>query len=212
MMWVSHETIYQSLFVQPRVSCRASCARCLRSGRVRRRTAACAPVAFSRHGDDRRAPAEVTPGQFRAIWRRDLICGSLNRSAWAPSSNARPACDALHPRHMSDGPFKPPWKRPIATMPAALFKTSPGTQKGECRNHRRSRSPPRSRSTLPSHSPWQRGSTRTPTGLLRQFFFSLFFFFFFFFFFFCFFFSCPRAPTLIGLQAPRPDHACAALQ
>ena len=36
-MWVSHETIYQSLFVQGRGELRRELARCLRSGRARRR-------------------------------------------------------------------------------------------------------------------------------------------------------------------------------
>ena len=38
MMWVSHETIYQSLFVQGRGELRRELHRCLRSGRARRRS------------------------------------------------------------------------------------------------------------------------------------------------------------------------------
>ena len=37
MMWVSHETIYQSLFVQGRGELRRELARCLRTGRAKRR-------------------------------------------------------------------------------------------------------------------------------------------------------------------------------
>ena len=36
-MWVSHETIYQSLFVQGRGELRRELARCLRSGRTARK-------------------------------------------------------------------------------------------------------------------------------------------------------------------------------
>src|SRR5271163_3074116 len=37
MMWVSHETIYQSLFVQGRGELRRELARCLRTGKAKRR-------------------------------------------------------------------------------------------------------------------------------------------------------------------------------
>ena len=37
MMWVSHETIYKSLFVQGRGELRRELTRCLRSGRAQRR-------------------------------------------------------------------------------------------------------------------------------------------------------------------------------
>jgi len=37
MMWVSHETIYQSLFVQGRGELRRELNRCLRTGRAKRR-------------------------------------------------------------------------------------------------------------------------------------------------------------------------------
>jgi len=47
MMWVSHETIYQSLFVQGRGELRRELARCLRSGGCAAARRMCGRLAFS---------------------------------------------------------------------------------------------------------------------------------------------------------------------
>ena len=82
-MHVSHETIYQSLFVQGRGQLRRELARCLRSGRAARK---------SRTATDGRGrlpgmvmiserPAEVEDRAVPGHWEGDLILGenSLNR-------------------------------------------------------------------------------------------------------------------------------------
>ena len=85
-MWVHHNTIYESLYVQARGALRADLAKCLRTGRVRRRP---------RRPDgteERRGripdmvmiserPVEVTDRAVPGHWEGDLIMGKLNGSA-----------------------------------------------------------------------------------------------------------------------------------
>lgn len=85
-MWVHHNTIYESLYVQARGALRADLAMCLRSGRIKRRP---------RRPDgqeERRGtipdkvmiserPVEVADRAVPGHWEGDLIVGKLNGSA-----------------------------------------------------------------------------------------------------------------------------------
>jgi IS30 family transposase len=82
-MRVSHETIYQSLFVQAKGGFRKDLVQCLRTGRTRRR----AQSRVTRAGSikdmvmisDR--PAEIEDRAVPGHWEGDLILGRNNRSA-----------------------------------------------------------------------------------------------------------------------------------
>src|ERR687897_3418855 len=83
MMWVSHETIYQALFVQGRGELRRELARCLRTGRAARRRRG------TRDGRGHlpgmvmisERPSEAEDRAVPGHWEGDIILGEGGRSA-----------------------------------------------------------------------------------------------------------------------------------
>jgi transposase, IS30 family len=163
IMQVSHETIYQSLFVQGRGELRRKLARCLRSGQVRRRRQGRSRpkgglpnmVTFSER------PAEVEDRAVPGHWEGDLICGSSTAPLSAPSSNAKPRYVML--LHLPDShevtAVQAAMEKAIKTMPATPFKTLTWDRGKEMARHSNIKVSTGVRVYFcDPHSSWQRGS------------------------------------------------------
>jgi IS30 family transposase len=171
-MQVSHETIYQSLYAQGRGELRRELARCLRSGRAKRRSQGFVQT----HGKIRdmvmisERTAEVQDRAVPGHWEGDLIIGTNGRSAVVTlverSTGSGHSCTSA--RTEVRWPSKTPCERPSRPCPVNSCAASPGIGK-EMANHRSF--------TVATgvpvyfgdpHSSWQRGSNENTNGLLRR--------------------------------------------
>jgi transposase, IS30 family len=173
MMHVSHETIYQSLFVQGRGELRRELTRCLRSGRTARRprdhTDKRGRIADMVMISDR--PAEVADRAVPGHWEGDLILGAGGRSAVGTLvERSTRFVLLLHlPEGRSASNVESVMAKAISTLPDEFVRSITWDQGVEMTNH--------ANFTVTTgvpiyfcdpHSPWQRGSNENTNGLLRQ--------------------------------------------
>ena len=176
-MHVSHETIYQSLFVQGRGHLRADLHKHLRTGRaIRRHRGEARQASWSKIRDMvmiSERPAEVADRAVPGHWEGDLILGT----------NARSAIGTLVERssryvmllHLPDGhtadQVRDAMIPTIQSLPEHLRRSLTWDQGTELARHKDI--------TLATdlaiyfcepHKPWQRGSNENTNGLLRQYF------------------------------------------
>jgi transposase, IS30 family len=172
--YVSHETIYKSLYVQGRGELRRELARCLRSGRAARRPRG----QKLRNGripgmvmiSERPAEAEdrAVPGH----WEGDLIIGRDNRSQIATLVERSTRYVLL--ARVADGraeTVQAALAERVATLPGHLWKSLTWDQGKEMSGHAAFTV----QTGIPvyfcdPHKPWQRGSNENTNGLLRQYF------------------------------------------
>jgi len=172
-MQVSHETIYQSLYVQGRGELRRELARCLRSGRAKRRPQGRAkkagPVANMVMISER--PAEVEDRAVPGHWEGDLIIGKGGASAVGTLVERSTRFVLLLHLENDHGAVavEEAMRKAITTLPKELMRSITWDQGSEMASHLNF--------TITTgvpiyfcdpHSPWQRGSNENTNGLLRQ--------------------------------------------
>jgi len=175
-MQVSHETIYMSLFVQPRGALRKELGRYLRTRRmVRRPRAARSPNGQGQLRDIVHISARPAEAADRAVpghWEGDLLLGSGNSAiATLVERTSRLALLVGLPNGRSSEPVLAAIAARIVTLPEQLVRSLTWDQGKEMAQH--------ARFTIDTglqvyicdpRSPWQRGTNENTNGLLRQYF------------------------------------------
>jgi len=172
-MRVSYETIYQSLFVQGRGELRRELARCLRSGRTKRRShgsnTRSGPVANMTMISER--PPEADDRAVPGHWEGDLIIGKAGASAVGTlvERMTRFVLLLYLPNDHGAIAVEEAMRAAIATLPKELMRSITWDQGSEMARHLHFTTA----TNIPiyfcdPHSPWQRGSNENTNGLLRQ--------------------------------------------
>jgi transposase, IS30 family len=174
-MWVSHETIYQSLYVQARGGLKRELSRHLRTGRTVRKP--------RRVADQRRErfagmvmiserPPEVEDRAVPGHWEGDLILGST-KSGSAVGTLVERMTRYVLLLHLPGGHtadiVQEAMVAKMATLPEQLLLSLTWDQGAEMANHVSiAEATGLSIYFCDPHSPWQRGSNENTNGLLRQ--------------------------------------------
>jgi IS30 family transposase len=192
-MRISHEAIYQALFIQSRGALKRELVACLRTGRALR-----VPRARTRGRGKRfvtpeimitERPAEVADRAVPGHWEGDLIIG-LNKSAigtlverttrFTLLLHLPPMAGHCRQQRMKNGPplaghgaeaVRDEIARVIGTLPEQLRRSLTWDQGAEMAHHAQLRvDTGLAIYFCDPQSPWQRGTNENTNGLLRQYF------------------------------------------
>jgi IS30 family transposase len=177
-MWMSHEAIYQALYVQGRGGLRRELAGCLRTGRALRKPRH--PAGQPGQRRERFAgmvmiserPPEVEDRAVPGHWEGDLILGST-ASGSAVGTLVERMTRFVMLLHLPGGHtadiVQEAMVAKMATLPEQLRRSLTWDQGSEMANHIQiAEATGLSIYFCDPHSPWQRGSNENTNGLLRQ--------------------------------------------
>jgi IS30 family transposase len=192
-MRISHEAIYQALYVQGRGALRRELTTCLRTGRAlrvpRARTRRQGRSFVTPEVQISQRPAEATDRAVPGHWEGDLILGLDSSAIGTLVERTTRFTLLLHlPRMAGHGPgarmkngpalaghgaeaVRDAIARTITTLPTQLRRSLTWDQGAEMTQHVRLRVDTGVAVYFcDPHSPWQRGSNENTNGLLRQYF------------------------------------------
>jgi IS30 family transposase len=174
-MRVSHETIYQSIYVQGRGALRRELAGCPRTGRALRKP--------RRRSDERRGriagmvmiserPAEAADRAVPGHWEGDLIIGSRGSAIGTLVERRTRFVMLLHlPGGHGADAVAEQMTQAMGSLPAQLCRSLTWDQGSEMAGHKQiALATDLEIYFCDPHSPWQRGSNENTNGLLRQYF------------------------------------------
>jgi IS30 family transposase len=192
-MRISHEAIYQALFVQSRGALRRELTACLRTGRVlrmpRARTRGRGKTFISPEIMISQRPAEAADRAVPGHWEGDLILGLGSSAIGTLVERMTRFTLLLHLPRMTDHGHEARVKngpalaghgaeavcdaitRTIITLPEQLRRSLTWDQGAEMAQHARLKIDAGIQVYFcDPHSPWQRGTNENTNGLLRQYF------------------------------------------
>ena len=176
-MWVSHETIYTSLFVQTKGVLRGVLTANLRTKRVRRRpqrriSLGSRPERIAEMVGIQQRPVEVLDRSNPGLWEGDLLVGRYGRSHFVTLLER-------HSRYLIVLPVPDATTRTVVSAVTTCFLHLPDAMSGTLtwdrgveltRHHDFSAATGVPVYFCDAYCPWQRGSNENTNGLLRQYF------------------------------------------
>jgi IS30 family transposase len=175
-MWVSTETIYQSLYVQSRGALRRELTKCLRTGRALRQPGRKTGQRKNRIPNMINIAQRPPEADERAVpghWEGDLLIGKRNATAIATLVERVTGYAMLVslPEGYKPEQVAPALAAKIGTLPEALRRSLAWDQGPEMRDWKQVRVDAGIEVYFcDPHAPWQRGTNENTNGLLRQYF------------------------------------------